>query len=259
MENNGIKRMYALKESQTGALVYYIIPGSPAEGIIKPKDILLSVDGHVIADDCTVEFRTDERTSCDYYTQQHQFGENVIMEILRDGKKQKVSITLNKKSHDLVSRERYDLIPTYYIYGGLVFSPLTENYLKAWGEEWENDAPDNLLSLFSDGLPTTADEQVIILSNVLPHNVNKGYQNISEDIISEVNGQKIHNLQSMVHIILKSTENPFVEFKTKKGIYIVLDRKAVEAAQDEILQIYDVPKDRSDDLSRFPRAYARGT
>jgi len=250
MENSGIKRRFGLKEGQTGGLVYYIIPGSSAEGIINPKDILLSVDGHVIADDCTVEFRTDERTSCNYYTQQHQFGENVIMEILRDGKKQKVNITLNRKSYDLVPRERYDLIPTYYIYGGLVFSPLTENYLKAWGENWENDAPNNLMSLFSDGLPTTADEQVIILSNVLPHNVNKGYQNLSECIISEVNGQKIYNLQNMVRIIAKITENPFVEFKTKKGIYIVLDRKAVEAAQDEILQIYDVPKDRSADLNR---------
>ncbi len=215
MENSGMKRRFGLKDGQTGGLVYYIMPGSPAEGIIKPKDILLSVDGHVIADDCTVEFRPNERTSYDYYTQQHQFGENVIMEIFRDGEKQKVNIKLNRKSHDLVSRERYDLLPTYYIYGGLVFSPLTENYLKAWGEKWENDAPNNLMSLFSDGLPTSADEQVIILSNVLPHNVNKGYQNLSECIISEVNGKKIHNLQSMVRIIDKITENPFVEFKTK--------------------------------------------
>jgi hypothetical protein len=53
----------------------------------------------------------------------------------------------------------------------------------------------------------------------------------------------------MVRIVEKITENPFVEFKTKEGIYIVLDRKAVEAAQDEILQIYDVPKDRSADLN----------
>jgi len=248
MENSGMKRRFGLKDGQTGGLVYYIMPGSPSEGIIKPKDIILSVDGHVIADDCTVEFRPDERTSCDYYTQQHQFGENVIMEILRDGKKQKVSIKLNRKSHDLISRERYDLLPTYYIYGGLVFSPLTENYLKAWGEKWENDAPNNLMSLFSDGLPTTVDEQVIILSNVLPHNLNKGYQNLSECIISEVNGQKINNLKNMVHIIEKSTENSFVEFKTKKGIYIVLDRKAVEAAQDEILQLYDISIDRSPNL-----------
>ena len=169
--------------------------------------------------------------------------------VLEEGKKQKVSIKLNRKSHDLVYRERYDLLPTYYIYGGLVFSPLTENYLKAWGEEWENDAPNHLMSLFDGGLPTTAGEQVIILSNVLPHNVNKGYQNLSECIISEVNGQKIQNLQSMVRTIEKITENPFVEFKTKKGIYIVLDRKAVETAQDEILQLYDVSKDRSADLN----------
>ena len=249
MENSGTKRRFGLKEGQTGGLVFYIIPGSPADGIIKPKDILLSVDGHLIADDCTVEFRPNERTNYDYFTQQHQFGETVIMEILRDGRKQKVNIKLNKKSHDLVSKERYDLLPTYYIYGGLVFIPLTENYLKAWGEKWENDAPNNLMALFSDGLPTTGNEQIIILSNVLPHNVNKGYQNLSECIILEVNGQKIHNIQSMVRIIEKSAENPFVEFKTKKGIYIILDRKAVEAAQDKILQIYDVPKDRSADLN----------
>ncbi|MBL7049750.1 MAG: PDZ domain-containing protein [Nitrospira sp.] len=39
-----------------------ILPGSPAEGLLKRGDVLLAINGHLIGDDSTVEFRPLERT-----------------------------------------------------------------------------------------------------------------------------------------------------------------------------------------------------
>ena len=72
LENGSLKKMYGLENGQSGALVASVTPGSPAENRIFPGDILLAIDGHRIADDCTVEFRPKERTGCDYYVKQHQ-------------------------------------------------------------------------------------------------------------------------------------------------------------------------------------------
>jgi S1-C subfamily serine protease len=250
MENEDLKKMYGLKENESGILVTSVIPGSPSEGIIKPRDVIMSIDGHDIADDGTVEFRPDERTSNNYFVQQHQIGEQISLEILRNGKKKKVLVALTKPSGNLslVAKPQYDTPPTYFIYSGLVFSPLSEDYLKVWANELEKYSPKDLIAYFTDRNLSVEGEEVINLINVLPHDVNNGYHSMSDCIIVEVNGKKVHNLEELIQIVENDSGGKFIEFKTKKNKYIVLDReKAVEAHAD-ILGIYGVTADRSFDL-----------
>ena len=42
MESPDLRRKFGMTETQTGVLVNRIYPGSPAEGILKPEDIILS-------------------------------------------------------------------------------------------------------------------------------------------------------------------------------------------------------------------------
>ena len=98
--------------------------GSPAArpptALLQPGDVLLAVDGHPVADDGTVEFRPRERTSVSYFVQQHQIGETANLEILRDGEALPVEVRLTSRLNQdwLVPMEQYDILPTYYIYGG---------------------------------------------------------------------------------------------------------------------------------------------
>jgi len=62
MENEDLRNMYGLKKNDVGILVSSVIVGSPAEGIIRPGDVLTSIEGHAIANDGTVEFRHNERS-----------------------------------------------------------------------------------------------------------------------------------------------------------------------------------------------------
>jgi hypothetical protein len=210
----------------------------------------MSIDGHDISDDGTVEFRPDERTSHNYFVQQHQIGEKISLEILRKGERQKLHVTMNKPSGNLslVAKPQYDIPPTYFIYSGLVFSPLTEDYLKVWADELEKFTPKDLIAYYTDKNLTVEGEEVINMINVLPHNVNNGYHDLYDCVITEVNGKKVHNLKELIHIVENDTKSNFLEFKTKLDKYIVLDRKRATEAHAEILEIYGVPSDRSVDL-----------
>jgi len=138
--------------------------------------------------------------------------------------------------------------PTYFIFSGLVFSPLTEDYLKVWANELEKYSPKDLIAYYTDSYLSVQGEEVINMINVLPHDVNNGYHNMSDCIIKEVNGKKVHNLKELIQIVENDSEGKFIEFKTKKNKYIVLDREKAAEAHAEILEIYGVTADRSFDL-----------
>lgn len=250
MENESLKGRYRMGKKRSGMLVISVLPGAPAEGIVNAGDVILGIDGHDVADDGTIEFRPKERTSADYYTQLHQIGETLRLKIFRNGLEHSVNVKLDKPvgSFELVAKERYDIRPTYFVYGGLIFIPLTRNYLMSWGEDWFNNAPKNLVALHKFGRSALKGEEAVILSKVLPAEVNSGYHDYRDLRIIEVNGRRIYNLRDLIHIIESSVNSPFVEFKSQQGLNIVLDRKQVTRAQAGILKTYSAPEDRSADL-----------
>jgi len=256
LENESLKRMHGLKNNQSGVLVSSVAFGSPAEDKIFPGDVLLSVDGHRIEDDCTVEFRPKERTGCDYYVKQHQVGDEVVYKILRRGEEHTVRLTLDLPwgNNRLVPLARYDVQPSYYVYGGLVFCPLTLNYLLTWGDNLWKDAPFHLMRYFIKEEPSREGEEVVIIIKVLAGDFNNGYDNLVNSRIRYVNGIRIHNLQELIHIVEAGTraetgtEEPFVAFTTANDQTIAIDRKKAEAAQNDILVTYRIGEDRSPDL-----------
>lgn len=249
MENETLKTACGMKKDMTGALVTFVLPGSPAEGIIQPGDVLRTVDGHPIADNVTVEFRKNDRTSAAYYVQQHQINESVKIDIIRNGKPVTREIPLKKTltSLKLVPDQQYDVRPTYYIYGGLLFMPLTMDYLMAWGKRWRGNAPAELAAAIKK-MPTREGEEVILLSRVLPHDINRGYHDYTESIITHANGQELLNLRHLIQILEENPCPEFVRLTTSNRQVIVLDPAGAARAMPEILKTYSIPSDRSEDL-----------
>jgi S1-C subfamily serine protease len=249
VENEDLKKMMGLEGDQSGVLVTVVLPGMAADGKLREGDVIRSVDGHSVAGDGTVEFRPRERTSMSYYVQQHQVGDTVTVNILRYGENLEIPIRLAKTLDQgrLVAADRYDVRPSYYVYGGLVFSTLTTNYLKLWGDEWYNDGPTHLLGLRTDYLGTEG-EEVVLLVKVLASEVNTGYHEVFNGHIVEVNGQKVKNLRHLIKLVENDTDDPFVVFKGYRRAIVVLDRKKAELENPKILETYGIPSDRSEDL-----------
>lgn len=253
MENPDIKRKYGMTEDQTGILVIVISPNSPAYGKIQQDDVLLTIDGHPIADDGTVEFRSQERTRYSYYVDQRQIGEEITAQVLRQGEIQQVSFPLNqtRDAYLLVPLEKYDQQPRYFVYGGIVFTPLTKNLLKQWGPNWPSAAPFELVAeLYNQ--PTEDRKEVVVALQVLGADVNLGYHDVSSWVISEVNGQTIKDFSEFFHLVTRATE-PYIVLKDDDGFQIVLDRQKAEDTHEEILQTYHIEHGRSPDLREDSR------
>ena len=249
LENKDLKSYHGVSVEQTGVLVNKVVPGTSAFSVLKPGDVISKVAGKKIEDDGSLEFRSNERTSFAYYVQSKQIGEKLDVEIIRDGNVQNVNFTLKSALEDrlLVPMEEYDTLPSYYIFGGVVFTKLNKNLLKSYGSKWYSRAPKNLTSILSKNYPEKAGEEVVLVLRTLAAPINEGYGEIGWWPVSEVNGQKVLNLKSLVKLI-ESSSDEYLVFKDKEGKELVLNRKKAKEAGDKILKTYRIESERSPDL-----------
>jgi len=90
---------------------------------------------------------------------------------------------------------------------------------------------------------------VVVLLKALAADVNEGYQNINSWLVDTVNGEKIWNLSDFVGKV-EAIQDDFVILENKWDRQIVIDRKMAENTNQEILEIYRIPFDRSEDLMK---------
>jgi len=252
MENPDIKSKYAMTAQQTGVLVNNVYPDSPARGIIEAEDIILSIDGKTVENDGTIEFRDGERTSFDYLIQDKYINDTVELDLLRKNKMITLTVKLSKPSHDLrlVPYEEYDVAPTYFILGGLVFQPLTVNFLKLWGDKWHHEASKNLLNQYYYGQPAAGKREIVVLSKVLADEINVGHHNVHDKIVYYVNDKRIANMNDLVNAF-ESYEGKYHVILDEMGHRIVLEKKKVDENGRSILQKYGINSDRSRDLMHW--------
>jgi S1-C subfamily serine protease len=248
LDNPHMKRQYGMASPQTGIVVRRVLLGSPATDKIQPGDVVVAIDGQPIADDGTVEFRPRERTSYTYYVERRQVGERVHIEVLRHGTITQVILPLTRthRDYELVPLEQYDHMPRYFIYGGIVFSPLTTNVLKSWGQHWKRDAPTAFLSELLHW-PTQERREVVVALQVLPADVNIGYHDVRCWIVMEVNGKTFRDFHEFLQHVMVSTD-PLTVFQNPQGFQMVIDREKAQASHASILRMYHIQADRSPDL-----------
>ncbi|MBW2076440.1 MAG: serine protease [Deltaproteobacteria bacterium] len=250
MENPDLRLRYGMAGHQTGIQVNTVYPHSPARGLLRSGDIILSIDGQNVENDGTIEFRPGERTFFGYPVQNKHMNEQVALRILREKSPMDVVITLTTPMNfgQLVPDERYDEPPTYYIIGGLVFEPLTLNYLKTW-KKWYLNAPSNLLNYYFRGEPTEDRREIVVLVKVLADEINVGYHNWKNTVIATVNGRNIAEMRDLVEAF-ESNTGPYHVMVDELGYRIVLERRKVEENHERILRKYRISSDRSRDLQR---------
>jgi S1-C subfamily serine protease len=249
LENPALKENYGLQKHMSGVLVRYVIPNCSSDGYLQEGDIILKIDDFDLANDKTVEFRLNERTNYQYCIERKQLGQSVNLEILRNGDRRTISIPLKTRLGDdrLINFE-YDRPPTYFIYGGFVFCPLTINYLTCWGENWDSESPSKLLLFINQNWKQKDTSQIVVLNKVLPTDSNIGYHDIEDEILSLVNGKKIKNIKDFFATLKHGDDEKYVEIVLKSKKRLVIDKVKEKRESKELMQIYGIDKKRSDDL-----------
>jgi S1-C subfamily serine protease len=249
MENPDIREKFQMKENHSGVLILHVSHGSPAMDNIFIGDVILSIEDKVIENDGSVEFRLGERTSLNYIIQRNFINDIITVKVLRNGeiKNLEIKLTVPMNSIRLVPHEQYGIPPTYFITGGLVFAPLTKNYLFTWGRGFSSSAPSRLVDFYFNGVRTEDRKEIILLTRVLADEINLGYHDISNAVIVKVNDKNISSMLDVVNAI-ENNEGIYHVIEDGLGRKIILRRDRVENYSDRILETYSINSDRSDDL-----------
>ncbi|EXC25314.1 Protease Do-like 10 [Morus notabilis] len=246
-ENVQLRNYFRMRDDMAGVLVSKINPLSDANKVLKKDDIILAFDGVPIANDGTVCFRNRERITFDHLVSMKKPKETAVVRVLRDGEEHEFFITL-RPLQPLVPAHQFDRLPSYYIFAGLVFVPLTQPYLHEYGEDWYNTAPRSLCQRALRELPKKPGEQLVILSQVLMDDVNAGYERLAELQVKKVNGLEIENLKHLCQLVENNTEDN-VRFDLDDERVIALNYNSAKIATSKILKWHRIPSAMSKDLA----------
>jgi S1-C subfamily serine protease len=253
LENPQLREFLKMSKEQSGILVKDVSPAFRSKNQLLPGDVILSIDGHDVANDETIVLRETERISFGYAIDRKQINDRVKLELLRKGRvvSRNIGLEVPRAAYGyMIPRVQYETPPTYYIIGGLVFTRLTENYLNLWSK-WQS-VPIRLKKYYFEILTAENQERqdVVILMDILPDEVNVGYDNFKNWVIAEVNGVKINAMRDLVDAFEKhggDYHRILMEFHNAE---IVLSKKDLQRKSQSILKKYKVAADRSADLQK---------
>jgi len=240
-------RQYAkLPNGTGGAYITKVLPGSPAEAAgLKLGDVLLRVDGKTIDQDGNYEDPRFGKVSLAHYVSTvMQAGQKLPVVVWREGAEVQLEGTLAPRDRSSMISQPYifDAPPKFVIVGGLVFSELSRQYLREWGPDWPREAPLHLVYLdrYQSELPGDRGK-IVFVSSVLPGPNTVGYENLSHEVVEQVNGRPIKSLADLAAAV-DSPTGQFHRIKLAEdpGL-IVLDVEGSKAEEERIKRDYRLP------------------
>ena len=244
IENPSLKEYYHLDEEAGGILVVDIVHNSVLKDILKKEDIITAIDGHKIESDGTVEFRKNQYTHFKYFIDLHQYGDEVKLDVLRNGKKMTLTAklpTTPSKEKSTYAKLEYDKMPTYFMLGGYVFSPVTQNLLNSTGNAVLG------LRYAATKFPKKDKQELVVLLKVLASPHTRGDYGISMWHIEKVNGKSFKDFKAFYDLV-RETKDKFVVLEDEDGAKVVINKKEALAAEPKLLKRYSIKANKSDDL-----------
>jgi S1-C subfamily serine protease len=237
-ENPSLRTYLKLGNSVTGIIVHQ--PASTGASYpLKTWDIITKIGDTTIDDEGMVNIGNNLRIDFRYIIQKIAAKGDVPLSIVRGGKALKIELPVSS-DHPMLIPNLQGSYPDYFIYGPLVFSVATSQFIS-------NLNRGNLLGVYAFlGSPLAArmgdnpafpgEELVVVSSPFFPHALAKGYSNPIARVVKTVNGISIRNLNHLVQV-LRESRNEFdvITYWGKGGETMVFPRKKMLEATDEIL------------------------
>ncbi len=236
IENKRMKAYYHL-DNRDGVLVTDVRKHSSADGYVHKDDVILSVDGIDLAGDNTMRLEGNGRVSSNYLVRSHQIGEKIQLKLLREGRE--ISVLFPLKGKVSMTPLLFEEDPKYYLFGGMVFMPLTINFLQVWGKKWYAKAPKSLLYLSQNQDKLDRDvEELIVINNILPNDENANYD-FGLIVVEKVDGQKVTSLKHFVQLI-EEGKGQYVNILFSSGERLILDRDKALQSDNQTMKDYGI-------------------
>ena len=246
LQNPAYRRYLKLPDDNLGASIDSLLPNSAGEKLFRRDDVLLQVGPYSVGSDGTVLY-DGNRVAVAAAFQTVQQGESLPVKIWRQGKEVELPVAASVYEGDRLLGNQYDVLPRYFVYAGLVFTPASLDYLKTFGRNWRDSANAEMVyELFYRRYesPETARPEPIVLVSTLAHPVNANLKTAARALVDTINGIRIEKLEDVVRAFESATNTHHVIEFLPNHAFETLDRAEASAANAEILKTYSVPKDR---------------
>jgi S1-C subfamily serine protease len=251
VENAALRSYLKLDKKDTG-VVLHRIDRPDLKDLLKPWDVISECDGVPIDNLGMVQLEDGVRVNFLSIVSRKPAGAVVRLGVIRESKRIEVEIPTVVRRNSLVQKMEGER-PSYFIYGGLVFTPVSSELLQQAGERFLT-----VLALRNRIIPGSLsklreapdDELVATCTQILPHRLTKGYGQLPLSVVTHVNDQPVKNLKQLIALVKEARGKDFIlfRFENEQEEKIVLDPKEVEKSGPEILRNNNIPSAVSEDL-----------
>jgi len=242
LENPALRSFLKLDKSVHGMVVHKPNSTDPAYPL-KEWDVITKIGNTPVDDQGMIQLGANLRVRFQYLVQKAARDGKLPLTVVRAGKETRVELPVSPQC-PMVTPDLGDAYPSYFIYGPLVFSTATDQFVRGLtgstrGARWMNwliarSSP--LLTRFGDKPAFPGEELVVVPSPFFPHKLAEGYSSPFCEVVKTVNGIPIKNLNHLVGV-LRDARGEFITiaFYDRDGETVAFPRAAMLAATDDIL------------------------
>lgn len=238
LENPALRAYLKLDKSIQGVVVRKPYEEG-ATALLRQWDVITRIADTPIDDQGMVKVSANLRLAFNYLVQKAARDGHVTLAVLREGKPLTLSVPVYT-SRPLLMPDLAGDYPPYFIYGPLVFSKATLQFLGSI----QQGSQRGLLGLAGSRLVTElgmpphspGEELVVVASPFFPHASTNGYQNPQAGVVSTVNGVHITSLRHLVET-LRDLKDDYVtlQFDNADTEALVFRRTEMIGATEDIL------------------------
>jgi S1-C subfamily serine protease len=252
LENPVLRDYLKLDKSVEGAVVHRPYR-SDAAYPLKEWDVITRIGDYPVDNQGMVKLGPNLRVRFQYRVQQVAKDGKVPLTVVRAGKSLQVQVPVGAR-RPLLIPDLNGGYPSYFVYGPIVFSRATAEYLSfistnamALNAYSFNASP--LVTRRGEEPDAQREELVVIGSPFFPHKLVTGYSNRFGSVVESVNGVPVRSLRHLVTLLRDLKDELVVlRFDQRAGETMVLPRKAMLEATDGILSDNGIRSQGSPDM-----------
>jgi S1-C subfamily serine protease len=242
LENPALRSMLKLDKRVEGIVVHKPFRTDP-DYPLKEWDVITKIGDMPVDDQGMIKLGRNLRVHFPYQVQKIVTDGKLPLTVIRAGKELRVELPVTS-DYPRVLPDLNGMYPSYFVYGPLVFSEATAQFLGGYmkgangaymiGAFSAKGSP--LVKRMGDKPAFEGERLVVVSSPFFPHKLSEGYSNPISQVVKAVNGIPIKNLKHLVEV-LRDCKDEFVafDFDIRYGETLIFRRSEISAATDEIL------------------------
>jgi S1-C subfamily serine protease len=252
LENPVLRQYLKLDKSVEGAVVHRPSQADAAYPL-KEWDVITRIGEFPIDNQGMVKLGPNLRVRFQYHVQRVAKNGKVPLTIVRGGQTMQVQVPVSGPRPLLIG----DLnggYPSYFVYGPIVFSRATSEYLS-----FISGSPQGLNAYSFNGSPLVTrrgeqpdaqhEELVVVSAPFFPHKLVSGYSNRFGSVVESVNGVPVRSLRHLVAVLRDLKDELIVlRFNQRLGETMVLPRRAMLDATEGVLSDNGIRTQGSPDM-----------